>query len=443
VTGLAIIVIGLLVWAGQGLEALPTEILQVPLLPPAVYTAVGALLAARVPGNPVGWLFLVAGLALTPVLPVELLVAAAYEAFRPAPASTVMLTWLVSSFSTPIFIGSLALAGLLFPDGRPLSRRWRHVGVMTVIASLSLGLVAGLDPAGLVWYPTIGNPFRVDAALGPLLAIVRAGSLAALVVALIGVVYVQATRYRRGDAVARAQLRLVISAATLMVVAGVPFLVARYVGAPNGAVMDMLVIVNQISVVSLPLAAAFAITRYHLFGIDVLIGRTIVYVPLMGALGGLYALAVTVFQRIFVAVTGETSDAALLIAVFLIAATFTPLRKALDGLAERWAGSQPRPVAADTDPSIESDELQRTAARVIALGRLEERLAAGRVASGPSTGRRLDIDTEGRVACPHAAPLSFTACLGCQHLVAMTTSPPTIVCDAITAPGGGRPGIGP
>jgi hypothetical protein len=258
----------------------------------------------------------------------------------------------------------------------------------------------------------------------------RAAGIAVLIAAFVAVLAAQLVRYRSGDAVTRAQLRWVISAATLEVVLLVPFIIARYVMPASEATMAVLIAAGQVALVLLPLAAAFAITRYHLFGIDALIGRTMVYVPLMGMLGGLYAIAVAIFQRVFIVLTGGTSDVALFMAVFLIAAAFTPMRKALEGAVDRWArppGEAPRPVPADV--SVDDDEeLHRTAASLIALRRLEERMTAGRCDASTRSGRRLPVDADSRVPCPRG-PCSVTACLGCSHLVAISTSPPAVECD--------------
>jgi hypothetical protein len=430
-TGLSLTTISLVVWAAYGLAPLPTGIAQVPVLAAGTYTALGALLSARVPRNPVGWLFLGAGLILSLVMPTELLVKAASEAFRPAPPLTSYLCWLVSSFAMPALIGLLALAGLLFPDGRFLSRGWRWVALLAVVATLLLGSSVGLDHSGLLWYPTIGNPFRAPAAASPILDVIRVTSLLILAASVASVVIVQALRYRGGDAVTRAQLRWVLSAATLSAMTMIPVICVRYVIDADQAVMDGLAVANQAALMLLPLAAVLGITRYHLYGIDVLIGRTLVYVPLMGALGGLYALAVVVFQRVFMALTGETSDVALLLAVFLIAATFTPMRKALEGAVDRWArpSVERGPQASATEHAPATGELQATAAHLIALRRFEDRLVSGDMRPGPHAGRGLDIDASGRVRCPRGTDVPFMNCLACEHLVAITTSPSAVVCD--------------
>lgn len=66
-----------------------------------------------------------------------------------------------------------------------------------------------------------------------------------------------------------------------------------------------------------------------------LIGRTLVYVPLTALLAGLYTASVSLFQRTFVAVSGDKSDAAIVFATLLLATAFTPVRKWLEGMVER------------------------------------------------------------------------------------------------------------
>jgi hypothetical protein len=444
IAGLGVSIATVLVWAGLGFARLPTRIEQVPLVTAVLYVGVGWLLAARIPRNPVGWAFLVGGLALTLVLPLELVVAQSYQALRPAPAQTVMFAWLVSSFATPVFVVSLTVGGLLFPDGRFLSARWRDLAVVAVGAAAVLAMSVALDPVGLLWYPTLPNPLRAPAALAPLLATLRAVSLGVLMVSIAAVLWGQVLRYRLGDAVTRVQLRWVLAAVVVQVAIVIPFFLIRYVLDVEEWLRQGSLVLAQAALWLLPLASAFAITRYRLFGIDTLIGRSQVYVPLMGVLGGLYALAVLVFQRIFMALTGGTSDLALLLAVFLIAGAFTPLRKGLESAVERWARpgamasaghSQARRAAegADDDPSDDrllapmSRDVQETAARLVALRRLEERLAAPSQAAAEGTTMRLPVDPEGRVACPRG-PTPYMTCLGCPHLSAIRTDPPAIEC---------------
>jgi hypothetical protein len=200
----------------------------------------------------------------------------------------------------------------------------------------------------------------------------------------------------------------------------------------------------------------------------------LVYVPLIGILGGLYELAVALFQRLFVAITGTPSEVPMLIAVFLIAAVFTPLRKAMEGAVDRWArggwtegadgdgervvamqgtasatqeaiapevtttapleavGWDPRPDRGRqhrTRPEADEVEALRTMATVTAIRRLEARVAAG-APDGDATREThtLTLDGEGKVACPAGARVPFSICLGCPYPISISVAPGQIRC---------------
>jgi hypothetical protein len=252
-----------------------------------------------------------------------------------------------------------------------------------------------------------------------------------------------------------------------------PFILARYVITVSDAVGELFVAVAEMASLALPIAAAIAITRRHLFGIDRLINRTIVYALLIGVMGGLYAAVVWLFQRLFISVTGQVSDAPLFFAVFLIAAAFTPVRKSLDGMVDRWArsstpahGDAPgdastpgtsvadarrttaaaRAIGALAPLDVDDPEVLRVATAVLALRRLEARLGADPGGDHPwplspvpdvaalaptaeGQGTPLAIGTDGHVACPMShARVPITSCLGCPHLRALFTTPPVIGC---------------
>jgi len=85
----------------------------------------------------------------------------------------------------------------------------------------------------------------------------------------------------------------------------------------------------------LPIAAAVAVLRHRLYDIDLILRRAFVYIPLTALLGGLYAAGVALFQRIFVAATGDTSDAAIVFATLVLAGMFTPARNWLQTFVDR------------------------------------------------------------------------------------------------------------
>jgi hypothetical protein len=93
--------------------------------------------------------------------------------------------------------------------------------------------------------------------------------------------------------------------------------------------------VQIVSLLAIPVAAGVAILRYRLYDIDLIISRTLVYVPLTAFLAGLYSASVALFQKVFQAVTGDRSDAAIIISALVLASVFTPAKSWLQTKVDR------------------------------------------------------------------------------------------------------------
>src|SRR5438094_4884354 len=90
------------------------------------FSVVGALVAARRPDNPLGWLFCVAGLSTTlSVATTEYGIQALHGMTRGWPAGEFSV-WISSGLAIP-GIGVLTFILLLFPNGKLPSPRWRPV----------------------------------------------------------------------------------------------------------------------------------------------------------------------------------------------------------------------------------------------------------------------------------------------------------------------------
>jgi hypothetical protein len=83
------------------------------------------------------------------------------------------------------------------------------------------------------------------------------------------------------------------------------------------------------------LSIGVAVLRSHLFDIDLLINRTLVYGSLTAALVAVYLGGVVLLQRLFVVLTGEKSTLAVVASTLAIAALFNPLRRRVQAFVDR------------------------------------------------------------------------------------------------------------
>jgi hypothetical protein len=90
-----------------------------------------------------------------------------------------------------------------------------------------------------------------------------------------------------------------------------------------------------LSFAAIPVAIGFAVLRYRLYDIDVVINRTLVYGSLTATLVAFYFGAVVLLQKIFVVLTGQQSTLAVVASTLLIAALFNPLRRLIQRFIDR------------------------------------------------------------------------------------------------------------
>jgi hypothetical protein len=280
------------------------------------FSVVGALILSRHPRHSIGWTFNLSGLATSLAV-----VCMAYGELARWSGGAFPAGDFASRFAYVLLQGGvflpLTLGLLLFPNGHLLSRRWWPAAIMAV-AGLVLRLIGdNLDPTGK-------DPFAdgLDTA-GVLLTVAATiTGLAALTL-----------RWRSAGSILRQQLKWMTAAATVVVVAFVADIALNLYN--REFVQQFEFVFFILAYVSIPIAAAASILRYGLYEIDLIINRAIVYVAMTAILAGLYSAFTATLQRLFVAVTGQSSDAAIIITVALIATLFTPVRNSLQRLVDK------------------------------------------------------------------------------------------------------------
>lgn len=100
-----------------------------------------------------------------------------------------------------------------------------------------------------------------------------------------------------------------------------------------------------LALMMVPLTMTISILRYHLWQIDILLNRTLVYVPLTAILAGVLAGSISLAQRFFLALTGEKSDLSAAIAAVVVVALFEPLKKWLQERVDRRFKEEGNPAA--------------------------------------------------------------------------------------------------
>jgi len=301
------------------------------------YPAAGWLLAARRPDNPIGWLLLGIGASwgFSATATYADYTVKLHHDLAGGPVLAVLANgcWLPAVGITGTFLL------LLFPDGHLLGRRWRYVAWTSAVAMVVgvTGLILNPGPLGDAGYPGVQNPLGVDA-LGSVLGV----SWVAIFVVVVMMVASAASlvvRYRRARGPERQQVKWLAAAA-----AGVAAVYAVVV--PVGAIVDpssqdtpaWLSAAQTASLLSfglIPVAIVFAVLRYRLYEIDVIIRRTLVYTALVVVLAAIYLGGVALAGGVLRSLTGGSGAIGVTLSTLLVAAGFQPLRARIQRAVDR------------------------------------------------------------------------------------------------------------
>ncbi|HTW98314.1 MAG TPA: hypothetical protein VMD59_06020 [Acidimicrobiales bacterium] len=292
--------------------------------------AVGVLLAARRPGNAMGWCLLGAALSLGLTAIGGTVSVLDYRLHHAVPMGAVAV--LLQPFWAPaIVLFSLCL--LVFPDGHFSSRVVRWVTWLVLAASAvwmagAFGIAAQALVTHSVRVDASGNLLTVDNPRGSWAwwGVVQYAFFLALGCSLIVWVVQQVPRYRGAGDEERHQMKWLMSGAVAAIAFGI---VAALFG--TGQTIGWLGGAGVAGLSVLPLSIAVGVTKFHLYDIDRVISRTLSYVLLTGLVVGVYAGVVTLATKVI----GFSSPVAVAASTLVAAAMFNPLRKRLQRGVDR------------------------------------------------------------------------------------------------------------
>ncbi len=221
-------------------------------------------------------------------------------------------------------LGALSFVALLlvFPNGRFVPRWTRYLLLTLVVLAAAEQVV-------------------VAAGLGLEMGTYSVAFLVVFLMVCFVAVGAQVYRYRRmSDPVQRQQTKWVVlgMAGTVLAMLAYFFLFEPIGLALQPGWLKFRIVATAIMlamILLVPLTLAFAILRYRLWDIDVIVRRTLVYAVLTATLALVYFGSVTLLTGLFSSITGQQSALAIVVSTLLIAALFSPLRRQVQNWIDR------------------------------------------------------------------------------------------------------------
>jgi hypothetical protein len=232
------------------------------------------------------------------------------------------------AWETPVsflhFLGaaSFGLFVYLFPDGRFVPRWARWVALVWIASQLPRYFFPDWYADPNTWYDWISGPVW----------------LAALSIAI----YSQVRRYRHtSSSVQRQQIKWVVFgiSAALTGFLSIQLVLGEGGTTPRspGALVAYLVgytFFGYLAVLLIPISIGIAVLRHHLFDVDLVINRTLVYGALTVSLGLVYLGSIVVLRTVVFGFE-QSSQLAIVATTLAIAALFNPLRRRTQAFIDR------------------------------------------------------------------------------------------------------------
>jgi two-component system, NarL family, sensor kinase len=281
----------------------------------------GLLIARAKPENPIGWLFLIWGIAplLTAAVTPLVIYGPGHE--WPGFPMRLLVTIFLFSWSWGVFC-CLPLILQLFPTGKPLSRHWAVLCWLT-LGNAALGnMFVGPTPEYGASSFLVAPWWAVTESIGSVVtSLILFASVASLIV-----------RFIRGSETVRQQVLWLLVAVILVIVINVPI----WFTIPTGRNLLLL-----LSFPLIPAAATVAVLRPRLYDVRIVLSRVVVYTVLTAGVIVIYVGLVAVLDQVL------RGAGAPLLAALAIALAFNPVRVRLQRLVDNAVyGTRRDPVAA-------------------------------------------------------------------------------------------------
>jgi hypothetical protein len=306
-----------------------------------VFPVVGALIAAKRPRNPIGWILLADGLLWN--LSSMMDYYSDYGAARPGSLPFVVGMATINNWLWVPAVGLLGtFAFLLFPNGRLPSRRWRPLAWLCGFVILLVSIMVAATPGPLEGLGGVRNPLGVlvfpgmetsPYVLVPVFLLCMLASVLSLVLRY---------RYSRGEE--RQQIKWIAFGASVVGFLYLSAMIGSIVYPQDtwfapGSPLWLLVLeyAALLSFPVIPTAIGFAVLRYRLYDIDVVINRALVYGSLTATLVLIYFGGVATIQTLFRTLTGQEQQPqlAVVVSTLAIAALFNPLHRRIQSFIDR------------------------------------------------------------------------------------------------------------
>src|SRR5437870_2594498 len=218
------------------------------------------------------------------------------------------------------------------------------------------------------------NPIGIGGVGGPIFRFLRGGFGLVLIAALASIVSI-GLRYRRADSVEREQLKWLVYAVGLILFSVVAStVIPRAVRSPDLANnLSNAITAGALSFV--PIAIGIAILKYHLYDIDVVINKTLVYGSLATFITAVYVAIVVGIGALIGQGSSKPNLALSILATAVVALSFGPVKDRVQRLANRLVyGRRATPYEVLSEFSsrmagaVEVEDLLPRMARILAEG---------------------------------------------------------------------------